>query len=258
MQMLNKFRLPNIKQKHVRFDRKALASAYLRGQGIEIGALHNPLKVPRSTKVQYIDRMSVEELRKHYPELKSFKLVKIDIIDDGETLETIENTSQDFVIANHFLEHCEDPIKAIINFFRVLREGGILYLSIPDKRYTFDKKRVVTSFDHLIRDHEESPSVSRMEHLEDWVINVEGQKTETTIQDRIQELDEMKYSIHYHNWTQKELFDLFRQLDKRFGLSMEILQFVKNEGEVTFIIEKRMFPPYFPAIIECTVPCLHA
>jgi predicted SAM-dependent methyltransferase len=223
----------------IRFDRKALASVYLRGHGIEIGGLQSPLKVPWSAKVQYIDRMTVPELRRHYPELKSYKLVEADIIDDGETLGTIEDASQDFVIANHFLEHCENPIKAVTNFFRVLREGGILYLAIPDKRYTFDKKREVTSFDHLVRDYEKGPQASRKEHLEDWVINVEGQKDEIAIQKRIRELDEMNYSIHYHNWTQKEMFDLFRQLDKRFGLPIEILQFVKHEAEGVFIIEKQ-------------------
>lgn len=228
-----------MKQTRVRFDRKALASVYLRGRGIEIGALHAPLKVPRSAKVHYIDRLTVPELRRHYPELKSYKLVEADTIDDGETLGTIKDASQDFVIANHFLEHCENPIKAVTNFFRILREGGILYLAVPDKRFTFDKKRAVTSFDHLVRDYEKGPHASREEHLKDWVVNVEGQKDEIAVQKRIQLLDAMKYSIHYHNWTRREMVELFYQLDKRFGLPMEILLFVKHEGEGIFIIEKR-------------------
>jgi len=86
-----------------RIDRKTLASIYLRGHGIEIGALQFPVKLPRSVKVRYVDRLTVSELRKHYPELDSYKLVKVDILDDGETLATIGDASQDFVIANHFL-----------------------------------------------------------------------------------------------------------------------------------------------------------
>ena len=107
-----------------RVDREVLASVYLRGSGIEIGALQGPLRVPRAVKVRYVDRMTVADLRKQYPELKYHKLVDVDIIDDGESLSTIGDASQDFVIAIHFLEHCENPIKAVSNFVRVVREGG--------------------------------------------------------------------------------------------------------------------------------------
>jgi predicted SAM-dependent methyltransferase len=51
--------------------------------------------------------------RKLYPELKSRKFIEPDIIDDGEKLSRIEDASQDFIIANHFLEHCEDPIGTV-------------------------------------------------------------------------------------------------------------------------------------------------
>lgn len=221
-----------------RIDRKTLASIYLRGHGIEIGALQFPVKLPRSVKVRYVDRLTVSELRKHYPELDSYKLVKVDILDDGETLATIGDASQDFVIANHFLEHCENPIKAIMNFLRVLREGGILFLAIPDKRYTFDNKRETTSFDHLLRDYKEGPEGSRNKHLQDWVVNVEGVKDEASVKKRVEELDEMNYSIHFHIWTPKEMFDLFNKLDELFCLPIEILLFVKHEGDVVFIIKK--------------------
>ena len=72
-----------------RLDREALAAHYLRGHGIEIGALHNPLKVPRRAHVSYVDRMAVPDLRAHYPELAREKLVPVDIIGDGETLSTL-------------------------------------------------------------------------------------------------------------------------------------------------------------------------
>ncbi len=119
-------------------DREAVASHYLKGTGIEIGALHNPLKVSSSAKIKYVDRMPVAELRKQYPELASKDLVEADIIDNGEKLATVANASQDFVIANHFIEHCENPIDALKNLARVLKKDGIIYMCVPDKRYTFD------------------------------------------------------------------------------------------------------------------------
>ncbi len=72
-------------------DREAIAAHYLRGEGIEIGALHNPLRLPRAAHVRYVDRMSREDLRKHYPELSRRDLVPVDIIDDGERLSTLQD-----------------------------------------------------------------------------------------------------------------------------------------------------------------------
>jgi SAM-dependent methyltransferase len=142
---------------------------YLRGEGIKIGALHNPLLLPQSAKIKYVDRMSLPDLRKQYPELGSKELVDVDILDDGELLATIKDSTQDFVIANQFLEHCQNPIGAIRNMLRVLKEGGVLYLSIPDKRYSFDADRPVTSIEHLLKDYQEGPEWSKKQHFEEWI-----------------------------------------------------------------------------------------
>ena len=98
--------------------RRALSDKYLTGQGIEIGALHYPLEVGEQVSVRYVDRLSSEELRPLYTELREFPLVPIDIIDDGEKLSRIEDESLDFIIANHMLEHCENPLGTIRNHLR--------------------------------------------------------------------------------------------------------------------------------------------
>ena len=47
---------------------QAIAAAlYIRGRGIEIGALHNPLRVPAGAETQFVDRLSSTELRHTYP-----------------------------------------------------------------------------------------------------------------------------------------------------------------------------------------------
>ena len=128
--------------------RENIADLDLQGQGIEIGALHHPLVVPKDVKVLYVDRMSVADLRKQYPELNDLPLIEADILANGEDLETIADNTQDFVIANHFIEHCQDTIGTIENMLRVLKPGGILYSAIPDKRGSFDIDRDVTSIEH--------------------------------------------------------------------------------------------------------------
>ena len=75
--------------------RTRIAKRYLSGQGIEIGALHDPLPLPRSARVRYVDRLSVSELRAHYPELEQEPLVRVDIIHDGQRLTKIADASID-------------------------------------------------------------------------------------------------------------------------------------------------------------------
>lgn len=101
-----------------------------------------------------MDRYDRENLRREYPELRSYSLVKVDIIDDGEQLRKIASGAQDFSIANHFLEHCRNPLGTLETFLDRIKTNGILYIVVPDKRFTFDTKRQITSFVHLVRDYD--------------------------------------------------------------------------------------------------------
>jgi predicted SAM-dependent methyltransferase len=220
----------------MKLGREIIAETYLRGEGIEIGALHNPLKLPDSVTVKYVDRLPVAELRKQYPELDSQQLVDIDIIADGEKLETIGDASQDFVIANHFIEHCQDPIGALLNMFRVLKDWGMLYLAIPDKRYSFDIDRPITPLEHLIRDFREGPEWSRRQHFEEWVRFVNKVEDDEEARKQVSANMKMNYSIHFHVWTQFEMLDLISSL--RGMVTFEIELVLRNENEVVFILRK--------------------
>ena len=215
--------------------RDFVAGLFLQGEGIEIGALHEPVNVDSSVTVRYVDRMTVAELRQQYPELGKYKLVEPDIIDDGERLERIGDATQNFVIANHFIEHCQDPIRATATIFRVLKPGGIALLAIPDKRFTFDHKRPITPLDHLIRDHESGPEWSRREHYEEWLALVED---EVTRGKSARELMETDYSIHFHVWTQAELLEFFGALTKKYDLHFSIELMLMNDIEVLFVLRK--------------------
>lgn len=217
--------------------RTALAKKYLTGSGIEIGALHQPLIIPYRTGVKYVDRLSVADLRAHYPELKDYPLVEVDIIDDGERLEKVAPDSQDFAIANHLLEHCQDPISVIKTFLRVLKNGGILYLAVPDKRFTFDIDRPVTTLEHLIRDYKEGPAGSRKEHFYEWT-SLKLKKSGAELEAHAKMLMDNNYSIHFHVWTDKELSEFFTHLKQELKLGFEILESVFSNNENIFIIKK--------------------
>jgi predicted SAM-dependent methyltransferase len=217
--------------------RAAIARRHIRGSGIEIGALHNPLRLPRGARVRYVDRMPVEELRRQYPELKGESLVDVDLIDDGERLASVPIESQDFVVANHFLEHCENPVLALLNMFRVLRDGGVLYLAVPDKRFTFDVDRQPTPLGHVLDDYEHGSERSRRGHFEEWARLVDH-VPDAELERHVEDLLARHYSIHFHVWTQADVLELLVELRQRFGLSFDVETAIRNGHENIFVLRK--------------------
>jgi len=88
--------------------RKDLSFKYVRGEGIEIGALHQSLPIPSNVKIHYVDRLEYGALLDQYPELSKDEVIRPDIIDDAYSLKTIKNESYDFCICNHVFEHMRD------------------------------------------------------------------------------------------------------------------------------------------------------
>lgn len=213
--------------------RARLTRQYLRGEGIEIGALHYPAHVLPHVRVRYVDLISREDARNLYPELAGFPLVHVDIIGDGETLATIPDDSQDFVVANHFLEHTEDPIGTMLTHFRVLRPGGLLFYAVPDKRHTFDLPRPVTTLAHHIKDHAEGPAISRRRHLEEFHRLVTG-LTGDALAERVN--DPTHGHIHFHVWTQREFLRLLDYL--RDLTSFDIITVLAHDNEVVCVLRK--------------------
>lgn len=217
--------------------RRRLASRYLSGDGIEVGALYLPLRLPRGARARYVDRMGVAELRAHYPELDEYDLVTPDIIDDGETLATLESESVDFVIVNHLIEHCQDPIGSLLAHARVLREGGVLYLAAPDRRRTrFDRDRAETTLEHLVRDHEEGPAWSRATHYEEWSRLAIGVPEEEAAA-HAAGLDAEDYSIHFHTFTPTSFLAMLLHSREAYGLPLEVVATETNHHE--FIVLAR-------------------
>ncbi|HEY2787467.1 MAG TPA: methyltransferase domain-containing protein, partial [Fimbriiglobus sp.] len=200
--------------------RKVLTDEFLNDSGIEIGALHHPLAVPAGALVRYVDRLDVAGLRREFPELAAYPLTPVDVIDDGETLRTIPDESQDFIIANHFLEHCQNPLGTLERLVQVLRPGGILYLAVPDKRGTFDRDRPVTRFRHLVRDYECGPAGSYEGHVREYAELVD-RLSGIALEQRIQSLIARDYRIHFHVWTHDAFGATLRRAVRRLRLPIE-------------------------------------
>jgi SAM-dependent methyltransferase len=228
--------------------RRELAARFLFGHGVEIGALHLPLTMPAGVKVRYVDRKSVDDLRREYPELEGWNLTEVDVLDDGELLSTIAQESQDFIVANHFLEHCENPIGTIHNHLDKLRPGGVLFYAVPDKRFTFDFRREVTPLEHMIADYEQGPERSRREHYDEWVRLVSIQPGETDEQAiaRARDLEDALDSIHMHVWTQVEFLQLILAARERCDSGFEIEASARQQIEFMVVLRKNgpLPPPH--------------
>lgn len=214
-----------------------IATHYLGGSGIEIGALHYPLKTPANVQVSYVDRMNVNELRLQYPEFEHLDLVNVDIIDDGEILKSVSDSSVDFVIANHLIEHSQNPIGTLKHYLRVIKTNGILFMAIPDKRHTFDSDRPVTSLEHLIKDYNEGAENSKVSHFEEWVKLVE-KAPENQIVERMQHLMKVDHSIHFHVWTQWEFLELLLYCKHKLLFCFEIELMQINGIEFIVVLRK--------------------
>src|SRR5260370_18217826 len=73
----------------------------------------------------------------------------------------------DFLLASHCLEHMANPLCALQEWLRVLKKKGVIFLVLPDKGGTFDHRRPVTAFSHLVRDLEMQTPEDDFTHLEE-------------------------------------------------------------------------------------------
>jgi SAM-dependent methyltransferase len=73
--------------------------------------------------------------------------------------------SYDFVLSSHMLEHTANPILALLEWKRLLVDGGTLVLLLPDKRHTFDHRRPVTTLAHMIEDFNAGMGEDDLTHL---------------------------------------------------------------------------------------------
>ena len=222
---------------NARFARVTLATHFVRGEGIEIGALDRPMPFPEHVKVRYVDHMSHEELLVRFADLNRDAIVKPDFVSDGQRLEAVPSDSQDFVVASHVIEHMQDPIMAIKNFLRVLKDDGTIFLAVPDKRDTSDQKRSLTSIDHLLEDHETGVHVSRASHFLEYAEFGEGGDP-AHIFDRAKQLSESDVRIHFHVWTPTSFVAFLDTIVRRYRLPATVRMMCSSPGEFVVVIAK--------------------
>jgi SAM-dependent methyltransferase len=71
---------------------------------------------------------------------------------DAVDLSIIESNSYDVILSSHSLEHIANPLKALKDWIRVLRNPGYMLIIVPAMG-AGDWKRPDTTFEHLLEDY---------------------------------------------------------------------------------------------------------
>jgi SAM-dependent methyltransferase len=222
--------------------RNDFAEKYIRGKGYEIGAQNSPLICKKSEEIRYIDYLSREESSKKY-NIPFHECVDVDIIADANDLSILPNESASFIIANHVLEHSPNPIKALLDWLRILKPGGTLFLSLPhncSNEFDFEKK--LTSLNHLVEDFNKAKKGEDITtvHIQEHVKLIDGISPQNNkgFTKRCEELIKSNLHTHYHVFNKNNCFDLLNHIHSITPITIRNYLTLKNGFELLFIIEK--------------------
>lgn len=149
---------------------------FIEKKGIEIGGPSNLFKysLPIYERVHSLDGVNFSNATywegqiQHGNTYKYYKdKVGYQYISDGTDLSKINDGSYDFLVSSNCLEHIANPLKAISEWHRVLKDDGILLLVLPNKISNFDNKRPFTTFEHLLEDYNDQTREDDLTHLKE-------------------------------------------------------------------------------------------
>lgn len=134
----------------MKFPVSTLALKYCVGSGLEIGgSAHNPFGL-NTKNVDITDDLST--VYKLAEIDICGEVLPVDIVASGDNL-PVEDRSVDFVVSSHVLEHFYDPISTLLEWYRVIKIGGIIFMIIPHMCRTCDKDKPVTTLSDILYRH---------------------------------------------------------------------------------------------------------
>ena len=90
---------------------------------------------------------------------------------EATELKDIPDTTYDVYLSSNNLEHIANPIRALTEAYRVVKNGGLILIAVPRKENTFDHLRDVTSFSHLLDDYLNKVDEYDLSHLSEILDN---------------------------------------------------------------------------------------
>lgn len=124
-----------------------------------------------------------------------------------------------FLLASHVIEHMPDTIRALQEWDRAVRSGGIVFLIVPHKERTFDRDRPRTDLRH---------------HLADFALGMDVRS------------DALVPTSHYHVWVTADFLALIELLNHERCLDWRIEQVEDVDSRAgngfTIVVRKQSRP----------------
>jgi rhamnosyltransferase len=216
--------------------------------GLEIGPLDKPLVTKKDGLIKYLDYMSKEQLiARHASAVDPDNMVDIDYINSPtNTLSEAIQEKFDYIVACDVIEFIPNMIAWLNEVNKILKDGGYLYLTIPDKRYTFDIVRPATSLSHFLNDYQQNVKTADFDHVFEQIylkrnittadawnnrvadkIDVKRFSAEEAYQRTLYEMEPGKYpDVHCHVFVSRDFLDIINML-----IEMKLIDYTVHKFE---------------------------
>ena len=93
------------------------------------------------------------------------------IVNDAVNISRVPNEQYDFVFASHSLEHIANPLKAINEWLRIIKNDGYIIVIVPEKSVCFDHLRNYSKFSTLLTQYEKNVGEDDLSTLPEILLN---------------------------------------------------------------------------------------
>jgi len=158
------------------------------------------------------------------------------IINCSTNITNIKDNTYDFLFASHVLEHIANPIKAVTEWIRIIKNGGYLILILPEKSQCFDHKRNFSKFSVLLNQHNNNVDESDLSTLPEILENHDLSKdilagTYEQFKERSLKNFENR-ALHHYVYSPELLKEIANYLNCKF------IYTVTNGIDIWFIMQK--------------------
>jgi len=141
----------------IRDHRRALIEAHVdlaKARLLELGAFDQPTYKPGEARIEFMDYYDADALRKAARKAKNRNpetVIEVTHLCQSKRFADSIDERFDLIMAHHVIEHIPDVLTWLNQLEELLSDQGLIVLSIPDRRYTFDILRPVTTIVDLAR-----------------------------------------------------------------------------------------------------------
>lgn len=126
----------------------------------------------------------------------------VDIYAYGDDIPSVGDSSIDFVFSSHVVEHLPNLIKALKEWYRIVRPGGYIVMIVPQRDARVkDRGKPLTKYDEILDDYNNDLTVDT--HPFDPETNYRGG--------------------HYHIFNIISLMFIIQNIKEDFGLDLEMI-----------------------------------